>query len=202
MKLSLDQGKSLVKYARGVVLAHFGGGKPGVPENLKGVFAENRGVFVTLEKYPGSELRGCIGYCEPIMPLGAAVEKAAIAAALEDPRFPPVGKDELKNLVVEVSVLTAPELIKVDDPREYPKEVVVGRDGLIVERGFFKGLLLPQVPVEYRWDVREFLSHTCMKAGLSPDMWLTKDVRIYRFSAQVFSELAPNGEVVEKKLGG
>jgi len=110
--------------------------------------------------------------------------------------------DELDHVVFEVSVLTPPEPIKVENPSEYPSKIKIGRDGLIVERGFFKGLLLPQVPVEWRWDEEEFLCQCCMKAGLPPDCWLVKETKIYRFQAIIFEELSPKGEIVRKELGG
>jgi uncharacterized protein (TIGR00296 family) len=148
MTLTLAQGGDLVKYARNIIEDYFAGTKPDEPESLKEIFKEDSGVFVTLEIYPKNQLRGCIGFPEPIMPLGQAVKQAALAAALEDPRFPPVGKQELDKIVVEVSVLSKPELIEVKNPRDYVKKVKVGRDGLIAEKGFYRGLLLPQVPFE------------------------------------------------------
>lgn len=200
MVLSLEQGTSLVKYARGIIGAEFGRERPDMPDNLKKVFKEPRGVFVTLHRHSDHSLRGCIGYPEPSMPLGNAVRDSAKSAAFRDPRFNPVQEDELDGLVVEVSVLTEPELIKVNDSRDYIKEVVIGRDGLIVEHGFSRGLLLPQVPVEWNWNTEEFLSHTCTKAGLNPDMWLDLKTKIYRFTAQIFSETQPNGDVEEKRI--
>lgn len=200
MTLTLAQGRDLAKYARSMIEGHYSNQKPNVPESLVKIFKEYSGVFVTLEKHPSRALRGCIGFPEPVMPLGDAIKQAALAAALEDPRFKPVRDAELKNLVLEVSVLTKPELMKVNDPRDYVKEIKIGVDGLIAERGYSRGLLLPQVPVEWRWDEEEFLSQTCMKAGLSPDAWLTPGIKLYKFSAQIFSEETPNGRVVEKKL--
>ncbi|MFH1125794.1 MAG: TIGR00296 family protein, partial [Candidatus Altiarchaeota archaeon] len=166
------------------------------------VFSEDSGVFVTIERYPSHELKGCIGFPEPVMPLGNAVRQAALSAALEDPRFPPVREKELKDILVEVSVLTKPELVEVKSPREYAKCIKIGVDGLIAEKGFCRGLLLPQVPVEWGWNEEEFLSETCMKAGLNPDEWLVPGVRVYKFSAQIFTEETPKGEVVEKRLNG
>jgi len=191
MTLSLEQGKAIVAYARETIELSFKDCASEVPEILKDIFTEERGVFVTLHSHPDHKLRGCIGYPEPIMPLGKAVKDAAKSAAFRDPRFPPVKEEELGGLVVEVSVLTKPELIQVEDPRDYPKHVVVGRDGLIVEHGFNKGLLLPQVPVEWKWDAEEFLSHTCEKAGLTSDMWLDREARVFSFTAQIFTETAP-----------
>jgi uncharacterized protein (TIGR00296 family) len=112
----------------------------------------------------------------------------AISAATQDPRFPPVTINELDSIDVEVSVLTKPELINVDKPSEYPGKINVGEDGLIVEMGYYRGLLLPQVPLEWKWDVDEFLSNTCMKAGLLPDCWLKPEVKIYSFKSQIFEE--------------
>ena len=146
------------------------------------------------------ELRGCIGYPEPVYPLVEATIKAAIAAATQDPRFYPVSLKELGHCIIEVSVLTKPELLKVDSPKEYPEKVEVGRHGLIVERGLARGLLLPQVPVDEGWTSEEFLSHTCMKAGLMPDCWLDEETKIYTFEGIVFAETSPKGEVVERSL--
>jgi hypothetical protein len=198
--LSPEQGKQLVKFAREVLEAYFNGSEAMPPENLKNILDEKRGVFVTLNKFPSHELRGCIGYPEPVMTLSDAITDSAISAATRDPRFPHVKKDELKNLIVEVSVLSKPELIKVSDPIEYLEKIKVGRDGLIVESSFFKGLLLPQVPVEWNWNETEFLSQTCRKAGLPEEAWLGKKTKVYKFTGQVFSEVTPCGEVVEKEL--
>lgn len=200
MTLTLNQGKSIVGHARAVIKSHFGGNKPVTPNVLKKTFTQERGVFVTLERYPENELRGCIGFPEPTLPLGVAIEDSAISAAFRDSRFPPLDETELDSITVEVSVLTVPKVINVDDPRDYVKEVKIGRDGLIIREGYFSGLLLPQVPVEWKWDIEEFLAHTCQKAGLSPDMWLTKEVIIYRFQAQIFSEVEPRGNIVEKEI--
>jgi uncharacterized protein (TIGR00296 family) len=97
-------------------------------------------------------------------------------------------------------VLTPPEPVNVDKPEKYIKEIKVGEHGLIVEKGVYKGLLLPQVPVEWGWCEEEFLCQCCVKAGLPPDTWLTKGTKIYRFSAIVFEEETPNGEVKRKSL--
>lgn len=196
---SLEDGKFAVKTARSFVEAAVSGGKFEAQE-APDIFQQKSGVFVTINTYPKHNLRGCIGYIEPIFPLIEALEKASKSAALDDPRFPSVNEKELDNLVIEVSLLTPPELIKVKKPKHYVKEVEIGKDGLIVEKGYRKGLLLPQVPVEWDWKVDEFLSHTCMKAGLLPDCWLEEGTKIYKFSAEIFSEIAPRGEIVEKQL--
>lgn len=162
-------------------------------------FNDKRGVFVTLSTYPEHDLRGCIGYPEPIYPFAKALVLAA-ESACHDPRFPPLREEELMHIVVEVSVLTPPQPIKTDDPRKLPELITVGEDGLIVEIGPFRGLLLPQVPVEYGWNAEEFLEHTCMKAGLTPDCWLDKRSRFLKFQAEIFAEKEPYGAIVRKTL--
>jgi len=198
MMLSLEEGTLLVKTARKTIETYLRDGRilprPRVPSKL----LEPRGVFVTLTKQ--GELRGCIGHPLPTMPLIDALIDSAISAATRDPRFPPVTPEELAEIEIEVSVLSKPETVKVSHPKEYPRHIEIGRDGLIVEGMGCAGLLLPQVAVEYGWDAEEFLSNACMKAGLMPDCWLEKGVRISKFSAQVFSERKPGGEIVERKL--
>lgn len=152
---------------------------------LKGKYLEKNGVFVTLKKH--GELRGCIGFPEPHLPLGRALLDSSISAATHDPRFPPVKKEELRELKIEITILTPPKIID-SNPSDLPKHIVVGRHGLIVERGWNKGLLLPQVPVEWGWDVEEFLSQTCWKAGLPPDAWLDERTKVYKFEGEVFGE--------------
>jgi uncharacterized protein (TIGR00296 family) len=153
-------------------------------------FDRKSGVFVTIHTYPGRELRGCIGFPEPSLRLIDALVEAAIAST-HDPRFPPLKGDELDRIIVEASVLTKPESINVDDPRNYPKKIRIGRDGLIVRKGSRSGLLLPQVATDHGLDEKGFLMHVCLKAGLPPDAWLGKDVRIFRFRSLVFSEKEP-----------
>jgi len=200
MTLTLDDGAKLVGFARAVIEDYFKGETPKPPPELSGILAEDRGVFVTLERHPSGDLRGCIGFPEPVMPLGDAIRDGALSAALRDPRFPQVEESELANLTVEVSVLTPPEEIKFKSFEELPSLVKVGRDGLIVEKSGFRGLLLPQVPVEWKWSEEEFLAHTCSKAGLNPEAWKVPGTKIFSFQAQVFSETVPRGKVVEKDL--
>ncbi|CAB3288247.1 Protein MLASG1_v1_0568 [Methanocaldococcus lauensis] len=197
--LTLEEGTFAVKFARAVI-ENYLSGKDVIVENYPDVFNEKRGCFCTLHTYPERELRGCIGIPEPILPLIKALEEAAISAATKDPRFPPVTLEEMDYIVVEVSILTPPELIKVRHPREYLEKIKIGRDGLIIKYGMHSGLLLPQVPIEFGWDVEEYLAHLCLKAGLPPDMWLDENAKIYRFEAQIFEEVEPRGDVVEKKL--
>lgn len=195
--LSLDEGKTLVRITRDRIRSHLQG-KAYVPEEAGPFLRDKSGVFVTLNTYPDKNLRGCIGFPEPVYPLIDALLDAAIASATNDPRFYPVKLKEIDNIVIEVTVLSSPELITGVSGRGYLDAVEIGRDGLIVEKGFYKGLLLPQVPIEWNWKKEEFLSHTCIKAGLPPDSWLNDDdIKIYRFSGQIFSEREPGGNVVE-----
>ncbi|MBN2517588.1 MAG: TIGR00296 family protein [Candidatus Altiarchaeota archaeon] len=202
MDIKKEHGEKAVEIARRVVDELVGG--RGIPKfkDLPEVFKEKRGVFVTLEKHPSHELRGCIGYPEPISPLLDAIIDSAISAATRDPRFHPVKENELDKLVVEVTILTPPKRVEVANPLDYPKKIRVGRDGLIIKRGFFSGLLLPQVPVEWGWDEEEFLCQTCRKAGLGMDSWLDKKTEVHCFQGEVFSEETPRGKVIKKELGG
>jgi len=154
-----------------------------VAEGVSGVLAAPGAAFVTLHQH--GQLRGCIGTVTPRgEPLAHNVMAMARAAALDDPRFPPVRPEELGTLHLEVSVLGP--LLPVHDPAE----VVVGRDGLVVEEGFHRGLLLPQVPVEWGWGRETFLAQACAKAGLPADAW-RRGARLFRFEAEVFGEPRP-----------
>jgi uncharacterized protein len=147
-----------------------------------GALTEPRGAFVTLTKR--ARLRGCIGLIEAAKPLYRTVEECAVSAAFNDPRFEPVRADELEALHLEISVLSA-----LTDVR--PEDVEVGRHGLLISRGWQRGLLLPQVAVEWKWDREQFLSATCQKAGLPAEAW-RRGARIQAFTAQIFGE--PVGE--------
>lgn len=198
--LTFDQGKKAVEYARSVIEESVRYKK--IPENdLKGIFEEKHGAFVTLNTYPDRDLRGCIGIPLPVMSLKEAIAEGA-RSATHDPRFPHLAEYELDDIVVEVTVLGVPEKINVKKPEDYLSKIEIGRDGLIVEQGFSKGLLLPQVPTEQNWDKKEFLSHTCMKAGLRPNAWFGNETKISKFSGQIFYEIKPRGEIKEKKLNG
>jgi len=198
--LSFDEGKNAVLYARKVIDLYVG--KKNLPDvNLGKTFIEKQGAFVTIHTYPDHDLRGCIGIPLPVMPLKDAILEGA-KSATRDPRFPPIGENELDRILIEVTILSKPELIKVDKPEEYLSKIEIGRDGLIVEQGFFKGLLLPQVPIEQGWNKEEFISSTCIKAGLMPDAWLNEDTKISKFSGQIFTEIEPRGKIKEKKLDG
>lgn len=194
---SLEQGKKLVRLARYSIETYLSHGKIEVDEYRKG-FSEKQGVFVTLTKE--GELRGCIGFPEPSHPLYRAVFEAARSAAFEDPRFPKVQKKELDEIAVEISVLTVPELIEVKKPEEYLNKIEIGKDGLIIRGGYAGGLLLPQVPVELKWDASDFLQQIGVKAGVGANAWMDPRYKLYKFQAQIFCEKEPNGDVVEKEL--
>lgn len=196
---SLEVGTLAVRVARAVI--EHACDRPIRPFSYPPEFDKNTGVFVTIDTYPAHELRGCIGYPEPVFPLKEALAKAAFSAT-RDPRFPQLSEKELDNVVVEVSILTPPVQIKVDGPKEYLARIEIGKHGLIAEKGPMRGLLLPQVPVEWNWSVEEFLAQTCMKSGLGPDEWRGKGTKILSFQAEIFSEEKPGGNVVRKELGG
>jgi len=185
--VSEEEGKFLVKLAKNAIETYINERKIiNVPEDTPDTLKENMGAFVTLNKQ--GLLRGCIGYPEPIKPLVNSVIEVAISAAVNDPRFSPVSITELDDLDFEVSVLTKPELIEVEKPEEYMDKIEIGKDGLIIERGPYRGLLLPQVAVEWEWNIEEFLYNTCVKANLPADCWIYPDVKIYKFNTEIFHE--------------
>jgi len=197
-QLSDSDGVVLVKTARKAVTEFLSNGdRIKLESDLEEKFSFNSGVFVTLNNPDG--LRGCIGFPMPEKKLSHAIIEGAIAAATEDPRFPSVKTNELNDIVFEVTVLTPPVEIDVSDPMEYLEKIKVGRDGLIIRHSFSSGLLLPQVPVEYGWNVEEFLQHTCEKAGLSRDTWKNESVKIEKFEGIIFKEETPNGVIVREE---
>lgn len=197
--LTPEVGEQLIKLARYAIRRSLG--LPGKQIQTSPILERKGMAFVTLEKNDiYKSLRGCIGYVEAIASLKDIVMRAAESAAFSDPRFPPVSKDEVDDLIIEVTVLTKP--VKINCERsELPKQIKIGVDGLIVQKGItFSGLLLPQVPVEYNWDAETFLAETCIKASLEPDCWLDDSVVIKRFSGRIFKEKSPNGEVEQVNL--
>ena len=167
-------------------------------------FQERAGAFVTLTNHgvedPYDKLRGCIGYPEPFFPLLKAIVKSAEGAA-EDPRFPPLRREELPKVVVEVSLLTPPEPIEVKKQRELPKHIRLGEDGIVVAQGPYRGLFLPQVATEHHMDAETFLSECFMKAGLMPDAWLDDATRVKKFQTEIFEEVEPRGAIVRRAPG-
>lgn len=204
--LSLEEGKFLVKLARNNIESYIKRGKKvEIPQDISEKLKEKAGVFVTLRKLKGSgpekELRGCIGYPLPYHPLIEAVIESSISSATKDSRFSRVKEEELDNIIVEVSALTPPEEIKVNNPDEYLEKIKIGRDGLIVEYGGYSGLLLPQVPVDWKWDVKTYLAHLMQKAWLPSNTWKERNVKISSFQAEIFEEETPRGEIVRRDIG-
>jgi len=187
-KLTQAQSEFLLKLARDTLEAKLSGKEHKKPAAYDEIFNELRGVFVTLNTKDG-DLRGCIGYPEPVKPLIDAVITSAVSAATQDPRFPPVTKEELPKLKIEITVLTKPDLVEVHHPAQYTHELTIGKDGLIVEQGFRKGLLLPQVAWDWGWNEKQFLEHTCEKAGLAKDAYKELEkTKVYKFQGQIFKE--------------
>ena len=199
MSLSDEDGQILVKTARLAVTEYLANGKRiELSREIKSKFAFKSGVFVTLNKE--ENLRGCIGFPTPDRILHQSLVDAAMASATEDPRFLPVIHEELDEITFEVTALTPPIEIKVKDPSEYPKMIKIGRDGLIVKWEYGAGLLLPQVPVEYKWNEEEFLGHACEKAGAPSDHWKRKSTMVLKFEGIVFKEIKPNGPIKRLEL--
>lgn len=180
---SLSEGAraDLLALARGTLEAHFRGQPPPrLASDRAEAFGEPRGLFVTLHRR--GRLRGCIGTLAPTGDLTRVVSEFALRAAFEDPRFPPLEAAELPECEIEISVLTAPK------PISGPEDVEIGRDGLILELGPRRGLLLPQVATEWGFDAARFLAEVAQKAGLPPSAWQRPDARLWTFQAEVFSE--------------
>ena len=190
--METDEGILAVKAARTSIEAETQGIMPEI--DLPDSFDRKSGVFVTINTYPSGTLRGCIGYPEPVFALRDALVHSA-ESACHDPRFMPLSFKESVNCTVEVTILSEPVLM--DCPKEdIPKNIVIGRDGLIIQFGRRRGLLLPQVPVEWGWDVNEYLEQICYKAGLPADAWKLKDSMMWTFTGEIFRELTPRGEIV------
>ena len=171
----------LLALARGTLAAHFRGEPPPrLASDRAETFGDPRGLFVTLRR--GGELRGCIGTLAPTGDLTRVIAEYALRAAFEDPRFPPLLAEELAECTIEISVLTAPQ------PLERPEDLVIGRDGLILELGGRRGLLLPQVATEWGFDQERFLAEVSRKAGLCPEAWRDPAARVFTFRAEAFSE--------------
>ncbi len=203
--LTLEEGRTAVGLARSTLVRFLGTDYGDAlleavrTRELPPVFHERRGLFVTLSTFPMGELRGCIGFSEPHYPLGEGIARAAWLAAREDPRFPAVTAEEVPHLLIEVSVLSPLERIVHRTPDDLVREVQIGRDGLVVIESGTSGLLLPQVPVDEGWTVKEFLSGVCVKAGLSPAAWTRPGPRFWRFTSAIFTEKSPGGPVVQRE---
>ena len=168
----------LLTLAREAIAVYVGAGVVHA-RSITGALAQPGSAFVTL--HSAGELRGCIGHIEPPEPIGRVVPRCALAACSTDPRFPPVTRTELPHLAIEVSLLGPLQAIAG------PDDIEVGCHGLVVEQGWSRGLLLPQVATEWHWNAETFLAHTCHKAGLANDAW-RRGAKVWRFEAEVFGE--------------
>ena len=194
--LTVEEGTELVRLARTAVELYL---KDGKILNSTNKSNKKAGIFVTLYQLDTSHseknLRGCIGYIVPSWNIHDTVVTAAINAATEDPRFIALSQEELDKVIFEVSVLTKPTPVQVDNTQAFLNEIVIGRDGLILECNYGSGLFLPQVPVEQRWTLNEYLTNLCYKAGAPVDIWKLPDSKLYKFHTMVFREKLPNREI-------
>jgi uncharacterized protein (TIGR00296 family) len=215
--MTLDEdGEKAVRLARRVVESHLSS-PSGCTDRVDVINGDNKndnscelsgntegfGVFVTLnylDSHKQEHLRGCVGFPMAEKSLYCSIIDASVAAATQDPRFPPVNKKELADIIFEVSILTPPLEIKVQNPKDYLTVIKIGRDGLILTSRYGSGLLLPQVPVELKWDTEEYLANLCYKAGAPPDIWLMSDSKLFSFQANIYKESNPNGNIVRVRL--
>lgn len=215
--MTLDEdGEKAVRLARRVVESHLSS-PSGCTDRVDVINGDNKnddscelsgntegfGVFVTLnylDSHKQEHLRGCFGFPMAEKSLYCSIIDASVGAATQDPRFPPVNKKELADIIFEVSILTPPLEIKVQNPKDYLTVIKIGRDGLILTSRYGSGLLLPQVPVELKWDTEEYLANLCYKAGAPPDIWLMSDSKLFSFQANIYKESNPNGNIVRVRL--
>jgi AmmeMemoRadiSam system protein A len=183
--LSEADRQSLLELARRAIVEAVSSQKPAGCIPHSGVFAEKRGVFVTL--HARGRLRGCIGVIEAFEPLGESITRCAASAAFEDPRFSPVSQEEVRELQIELSLLSPPEPI-------LPQNIEIGKHGLLISQAAKRGLLLPQVAVQHKLGREQFLEETCRKAGLAAHAWQEPETQILGFTCEVFSETAANRE--------
>lgn len=210
-----EDGEKAVRLARRVVEAHLNALASSGTEHVGDTNNDNDhnyefcrnteccGVFVTLnylDSHKKEHLRGCIGFPIAEKSLYHSIIEVSIAAATQDPRFSLVDKEELADIVFEVSILTPPVEIKVQHPTDYLNIIKIGRDGLMLTWKNGSGLLLPQVPVELKWDTEEYLANLCYKAGAPPDTWLMSDSKLFSFQASIYKESDPNGNVIRVRL--
>ena len=207
MKLSEPEGDAVVRLARRAVSSYLDYGKIIEPASpVPSSFRQRARVFVTILSSPPvgkemlQELRGCIGYLDARQSLGKATINAAINAATTDPRFPPMISNDLGKVIFEVSILNEPSQIKLSRRSDYPKSITIGEDGLIVAKAQSRGILLPEVPVEWDWTPEEFLGHCCLKAGLYSDAWLEPETKVYKFQSEIYREVEPMGPVERLRL--
>jgi uncharacterized protein (TIGR00296 family) len=192
--MNSEHGITAVKLARCIVTQETTKKKLAYMMHLP--YNEPSGVFVTINNYSDNSLRGCIGFIEPVYPFLEALEHAA-RSACHDPRFPSLKEKELDHVVIDVTVLTSPQPIEVKEKADLLNAIRIGRDGLVLDYRGRRSVFLPQVPVEWNWNVTEYLENLCMKAGVRKDAWKEKDCHIFAFQGRLFRETSPNGDVEE-----
>lgn len=194
-------GEKIVKLARKAVEKYLNESVVINADNSYGL-SQKAGVFVTLNYLSNNKeyLRGCVGFPVAEKTLYQSVIEAAIAAATQDPRFEPINKEDVENIIFEVSVLSPPEKIEMQNRKDYKNHIKIGRDGLILKCKYGSGLLLPQVPMELNWDIDEYLANICYKAGAPPDAWLMPESQLFKFGAIIYKEIKPNGNVKKVDL--
>jgi AmmeMemoRadiSam system protein A len=180
MNLTNEEKRTLVKIARSAICCALENKTLPSLNFQSEALNRSSGVFVTLRI--GEHLRGCIGYIEPLFPLARATQEVAVKAAIEDPRFMPVTTPELDKIIIEISVLSPLEELKDIETIE------IGKHGLVIDAGYRRGLLLPQVATEYNWDRKQFLKQISLKAGLPPDAWKRREVKLFTFTVEKFDE--------------
>jgi uncharacterized protein len=199
IKISDKDGEQLVRLARQAVKKYLDKSTIIHPID-QDQLSQEAGVFVTLYylgKNKEEHLRGCIGFPLPEKKLYQSVIEAAIDAATQDPRFLSVDRDELANIIFEVSILSSPEKIKVQNTIDYKNHIKIGRDGLILKCKYGSGLLLPQVAMELNWDIDEYLTNICYKANAPHDIWIMPESQLYKFEAIVYKEAEPSGKILK-----
>jgi len=203
MELNKKQGTALVRYIRKTLEEYFKEKTADIgdyiSEDMKDVVSREAAAYVTLFKYPSMRFRGSSGHMLPILSLEKTIREATIKAAFRDRRFIPLMKSELMDTIVEFSMLKKPVKIEADSFTEYPSKIKIGRDGIAIEKGYTRALLLPQNAVMMDWDAKQFLSFALLKAGLNPAN-KSKDIEVYRIQAQVFREEKPKGDVFEQEF--
>jgi AmmeMemoRadiSam system protein A len=180
MNLTNDEKRTLLEIARSAIAAAVENKTLPTLNFQSAALKRNSGVFVTLRI--GEDLRGCIGYIEPLFPLARATQEVAVKAAMEDPRFMPVTLPEIQKIIIEISVLSP--LSELQDV----EKIEIGKHGLVIDAGYRRGLLLPQVATEYNWDRKQFLKQIALKAGLPPDAWKRSEVKLFTFTVEKFDE--------------
>jgi len=199
MDSNIAEGIFLVKLARNAISYYLENLVPmKAPPISYPKLKQKKGVFCTLLTYPEGKLRGCIGIIFPDKDLVSTTIEASCSAT-QDPRFEPLKKEELKNIVIELNILDELKRIYVYEPRDYLNKIKIGEDGLYLRYHYYSALFLPQVPIEQKWNIKTYLSQLCIKAGLEQDAWINRAIKLYKFKTQIFAESEPNGKIYEVK---